>query len=80
LEFAIILTHRGPVPVLKFVKGGEVAFWLRRVVTQKQDRTLLPSDDTYREIGRRAIMARIATILNGYSGPRGATSTGMPSA
>lgn len=63
LEFAIIFTHRGPAPVFKFVKTGEVAFWLRRVVTQKQDRTLLPSDDTYREIGRRTIIAHIANLV-----------------
>lgn len=39
---------------------GKVAYWLKKQVFQKQDRTLLPSDDTFREIGRRTIIAHIA--------------------
>jgi hypothetical protein len=35
-------------------KKGEVGFWLRRTVTQKQDRTLLPSDQEFRQSARDA--------------------------
>ena len=42
---------------------GEVAFWLRRSVTQKQDRTLLPSDAAYTEVGRRAALAYITSHI-----------------
>jgi hypothetical protein len=41
-------------------KAGEVAYWLRREVKQTQDRTLLPSDAAYTEVGRRAAVAYIA--------------------
>src|SRR5690606_38918242 len=33
---------------------GTVAYWLRREVTQEQDRTLLPSDQTYLAVGTAA--------------------------
>ncbi len=42
---------------------GEVAFWLRRSVTQKQDRTLLPPDDEYRGLARDVIIAHIANLV-----------------
>lgn len=61
----------GRYPALVFVEGWSVAYWLRTSVTQKQDRTLLPSDEAYRELGRRVIIAHFV-----YGG----TSTGMPSA
>lgn len=86
-EFAVIMTHRGPTPVLKWAEAGgphakgDVAFWLRRSVTQRQDRTLLPSDDSYREISRRTIIAHLQNIIaaeRSGGGPYGGTSTGMP--
>lgn len=86
LQFATIQTHRGPTPVLlwKTTAGrhqkGEVAFWLRREVYQPQDPTLLPSDSDYETLGRRVITAYIDRATKGYDGPRGGTSTGMPSA
>lgn len=55
-RFAILLAHR-PFPVLMFAGGaddGKVAYWLRTEVTQKQDRTLLPSDEGYAEVAIRA--------------------------
>lgn len=67
-EFAIFTTHRGPCPVLVWQenggthKKGEVAWWLRRRVIQKQDRTLLPSDAAYQEIGRRRAVVYLASL------------------
>jgi hypothetical protein len=39
-----------------------VAYWLRREVNQKQDRTLLPSDAAYQELGRRRAVVYIASL------------------
>lgn len=61
-KFAILQAHR-PFPVLLFVSDGKVAYWLRRRVTQKQDRTLLPSDDAMREVGRRAAVNYLASAV-----------------
>lgn len=67
-DFAILHAHR-PFPVLLWAadggghRKGDVAYWLRRKVLQKQDRTLLPSDDTYREIGRRTCVAYISNLV-----------------
>lgn len=41
---------------------GEVAFWLKREVTQKQDRTLLPSDTGYAGVARRAAMEYLTNL------------------
>lgn len=43
-KFAILRAHRH-FPVLLFRKGGEVAYWLRKNVEIKEDRTLLPFDE-----------------------------------
>jgi hypothetical protein len=64
-----------------FVSGpyqGEVGFWLKREVKQKQDRTLLPSDEGYAGVGRRAAIEYLTNLASG--GSRGGTSSGMPSA
>lgn len=67
-QFAIFTTARGPCPVLTWAedggthKKGEVAWWLRRKVIQKQDRGLLPSDDDYRE-GARDVAVNYITAL-----------------
>ncbi len=69
-DFAIILTKRGPAPVFLWARTegqhekGEVAFWLRRTVTKKQDRGLLPADDEYRELGRRVAAAYIVNLTS----------------
>ncbi len=66
--FVILLTHRGPAPVLLWKEDGgrhykgTVAFWLRRSVTQKQDRTLLPSDEDYQQIGRDRAVNYITSL------------------
>ena len=87
-DFAVIMTHRGPTPVLKWAEAGgshakgDVAFWLRRSVTQKQDRTLLPPDEEYRGLARDTIIAHLQNIIAAErtGGPYGGTSNGMPSA
>lgn len=67
-KFAILQAHR-PFPVLVFAedggrhKKGDVGYWLRRKVTQKQDRSLLPTDGAYQEISRRVIVAYVANIV-----------------
>jgi hypothetical protein len=53
----------GRYPALVFTDGWRVAYWLRRSVTQKQDRTLLPSDSAYQELGRRVCVAHIANLV-----------------
>lgn len=68
-DFAVITTKRGPAPVLLWAetagnhKKGDIAFWMKARVIQQQDRTLLPSDDTYREIGRRTVIAYIRDAI-----------------
>ncbi|MFU8894007.1 MAG: hypothetical protein ACNA8L_10300 [Luteolibacter sp.] len=55
-RFAILYAHR-PFPVLLFAKGaneGRVAYWLRKEVSQRQDRTLLPSRGDYAAVALRA--------------------------
>jgi len=61
-KFAILHSHR-PFPVLLFVSDGKVAYWLRRKVLQKQDRSLLPSTDAMRETARRAAVAHLTSAL-----------------
>lgn len=67
-KFAIFTTQRGPCPVLIWAenggthKMGEVAWWLRRKVVQKQDRGLLPSDEDYSD-GARIIASNYITSL-----------------
>lgn len=83
-RFAILYAHR-PFPVLLFADGpnkGDVAYWLRREVMQKQNRNLLPSDETYAKAGRLGAVEYLTGLLNNQqsSGPRGGTSNGMPSA
>lgn len=68
-NFAVITTKRGPAPVLVWAEAGgnhqkgDIAFWLRREVIQQQDRTLLPSDDTYKEIGRRTVIDHLRDVI-----------------
>jgi hypothetical protein len=63
LKFAILRAHR-VFPVLLFAADGAVAYWLRRSVTQKQDRSLLPSDEGLREVGRRAATQYLQDIIS----------------
>lgn len=68
-DFSIIFTHRGPVPALVWAKSGgrhkkrDVAFWLRREVTQRQDRTLLPPDEEYIGLARDTIIGHIRSRI-----------------
>jgi len=63
-KFAIFKTHRGPCPVFLWAgKGGTVAYWLRREIIQKQDRTLLPSDEGYIKAGRESARTYLVNVL-----------------
>ena len=42
---------------------GKVGYWLKRSVTQKQDRSLLPPDQDYQEVGRRAALSYISSHI-----------------
>jgi len=43
---------------------GEVGYWLKRSIQQKQDRTLLPSDDGYATVARRSAIEYLTEITN----------------
>lgn len=66
-KFAIFQGAK-PFPTLTWAedggthKKGDVAWYLRRSVKQKQDRTLLPSDTAYQEIARRRSVLYIASL------------------
>ncbi|BCU75987.1 hypothetical protein [Luteolibacter sp. LG18] len=59
LTFTIV---GGRYPALMFTDGWTVAFWLARKVEQKQDRSLLPSDQIYRALSRRVILNYISEL------------------
>ena len=61
-KFEVLHAHR-PFPVLKFVDNGEIGYWLKRKVCQKQDRTLLPSNDAWGEVARRTSIAYVNKIM-----------------
>ncbi len=42
---------------------GEVGYWLKRSVTQKQDRTLLPTDAGYQEVGASSALSYITSHI-----------------
>lgn len=56
---------------------GKVAYWLKKEVFQRQDRTLLPPDEAYRELARQRVIIHVASLL--YRADT-ATSTPPPSA
>jgi hypothetical protein len=82
-QFTTLFANR-PFAVMRFTKSGpgyqkgDVAYYLRKMVYQKQDPTLLPSDAAFREVGRRAALSYLSREVFGE--PRGGISTGMPSA
>ena len=45
-------------------RKGDVAWWLRREVTQKQDRGLLPSDEGYQGVARDRALEYIESLKN----------------
>lgn len=61
-KFAILHAHR-PFPVLLFASDNQVAYWLRRQVLQKQDRSLLPSNEALREVGRRSAVSYLTSAV-----------------
>lgn len=66
LAFTIV---GGRFPALMFREGWTVAYWLRRSVNQKQDRTLLPSDQGYRKLARGVTSLYIDQLLAEKGGP-----------
>ncbi len=59
-EFKIV---QGRFPALVFKGTDEVGYYLARKVRQKQDRTLLPSDEDYVEVGSRSGMTYLSNLL-----------------
>lgn len=83
LEFGIDMSTARPRRALLFVADGKPAYWLIRKAHQKQDRDLLPSDDSFRALAReesRLYIQELIAAERGSAGPYGGTSTGMPSA
>ncbi|MCU0751424.1 MAG: hypothetical protein MUC40_00060 [Akkermansiaceae bacterium] len=81
-KFAVIKSWRIFLAQV-FVDGpykGEVGYWLKREVKQKQDRTLLPSDTGYAGVARRAAVEYLVNRIENPNGPAGGRSSGMPSA
>lgn len=81
-KFAVLQSWRVFL-CLMFVDGphkGEVGYWLKRQVKQKQDRTLLPSDEGYATVARKAAMEYLNSLLENPNGPIGGRPSGMPSA
>ena len=63
-KFAVIRSWRVFLAQV-FVDGpykGEVGYWLKREVKQKQDRTLLPSDETYAKASRLGAVEYLTQI------------------
>lgn len=67
LAFAMTLDTKKPV--LIFTDGSGVAYFLRPVVKQKQDRTLLPSDKAYRQITRTVLADYLQEARTAKGGP-----------
>lgn len=55
----------GRFTALVFREGWTLAYWLRRSVSQKQDRTLLPSDEIYLRISNAETDKWVSKILKG---------------
>jgi len=55
---ALVFDQRGPL-------NGTVAYWLKKKVTIKQDRSLLPSDDAYLKLASRSAVAYIELLQEG---------------
>jgi hypothetical protein len=66
----------GRYPALMWVKKGgshsewSLAYWLKREVVQRKDRTLLPSDAGYRELARQRVIVFVATLYYWRDAPR----------
>lgn len=66
LVFAMSVAKR--TPLLVFADGSGVAYWMTPVVRQKQDRTLLPSDQAYRTLTRGVTALYIEELLKPTGG------------
>jgi hypothetical protein len=56
---------QGRFPALVFAGTLEVGYYLARKVKQKQDRTLLPSDEGYQELGSRSAVTYLNHLIDG---------------
>lgn len=43
---------------------GEVGYWLKREIRQKQDRTLLPSDERFAKVARAGAVEYLTEVIN----------------
>lgn len=64
-QLAFVQKIETRTPMLVFKDTGEVAFWLRRKITQKQNRTLLPSDAQYAEVASDTAEVYVASLWKG---------------
>jgi hypothetical protein len=65
-EGTFTFAHMGRFRALIFAAEpdkGKVGYWLKRSVTQKQDRTLLPTDQGYQDVGRRSALSYITSHI-----------------
>lgn len=67
---AFAMTKETRTPVLVFTDGSGVAYFLRAVVKQKQDRTLLPSAEAYQKITRTVLAGYLQDARDGKGGRR----------
>lgn len=82
-QFTTLFAHRA-FAVMRFTRDGpgyargDVAYYLRKQVYQKQDPKLLPSDAAWGEVARRAALTYLSREV--YGEPQGGISKGMPDA
>jgi hypothetical protein len=65
-KFAVIQSWR-VFRAMIFASGshkGEVGYWLKTSVTQKQDRTLLPSDEGYAGVAHKAAVEYLTSLID----------------
>lgn len=65
-EGTFTFAHMGRFRALIFAAEpdkGKVGYWLKRTVTQQQDRTLLPTDQGYQDVGRRSALSYITSHI-----------------
>ena len=66
-SYAFLLRSRSPVMLWAEAGGrhekGDVAYWLRRQILQRQDRTLLPADSDYEHIASEEAKTYLASLI-----------------
>jgi hypothetical protein len=64
-QLAFVQTIATRTPMLVFTDTGEPAFWLRRKIVQKQDRSLLPTDEDYADMGAISATRYLRNVIQG---------------